>query len=392
MVRWLFLAVALFAWPTSAAERVALVIGNANYAHVGKLSNPINDAKDIGEALEGAGFEVIYGFDLTLSETLEKLKGFKAEAAKANATVIYYAGHGIEIDRKNFMIPVDAKLADASDVEFEAIPLDLTLASAAVADGLSLVIMDACRDNPFAAQMRKVGATRSIGRGLGAVEPTGNTLVAYAAREGTVAADGKGRNSPYAAALIKAIKTDGLEIGKLLRQVRDDVLSATGGIQEPFVYGSLSAEDWYFRKPVPVATRSEGPIWRDVFRHAGVIHVGDDEIAAWPEPKPVGRCYRVPLGINGHVRKLRVSFVPFGVENVVIVFKERRRLVRQPVRKDERTPDYWGRKIKVDLQIDAKVKKTSRLAICARRLKGAKRPGDRDDFMLRQLIVQVAAK
>ena len=222
--------------PTMAGAdgRFALVIGNNDYRNVAKLNNAANDAHDIGAALASAGFDVTYGFDLSLSETLEALKTFRAKAAGADAAVLYYSGHGIEVERRNFMIPVDAKLASARDVEFETVPLDITMAAVDGAKRMSLVIMDACRNNPFLVVMRQDGVKRSIGRGLAAVEPPGNTIVAYAARDGTEASDGIGRNSPYAAAMIKALNEEGLEIGQLFRQVRDDVLEATAGVQQSF--------------------------------------------------------------------------------------------------------------------------------------------------------------
>jgi uncharacterized caspase-like protein len=114
---------------------------------------------------------------------------------------------------------------------------------------MRLVILDACRDNPFTAAMKRTSATRSIGRGLALIEPEGGTLVAYAAKAGQVAQDGDGENSPFVTALVKRIETPGIEIGKLFRLVRDDVLSATGRQQEPFVYGSLPSEDMFINPP-----------------------------------------------------------------------------------------------------------------------------------------------
>ena len=150
------------------------------------------------------------------------------------------------IDKRNFLVPVDARLLSDVDVEFEAVPLDLVSRAVESAKGLRLIILDACRENPFAASMQRAGATRSIGRGLARVEPSGETLVAYAAKEGTVAADGAGRNSPYSAALLRHLEEPGLEVGLMFRKVRDAVLASTGGRQEPFIYGSLSSRGAYF--------------------------------------------------------------------------------------------------------------------------------------------------
>ncbi|MEO0918128.1 MAG: caspase family protein, partial [Pseudomonadota bacterium] len=232
--------------PTLAAdERLALVIGNSAYAHVSALENPGNDATDISAALTKAGFSVDTRFDLDQQGMLRALQEFGQRSLGAEMAVIYYAGHGIEVERQNYLIPVSAKLATDIDVAFEAVQLDRALLAVGGAEKLRLVIVDACRDNPFAGQMRSTSPTRSIGRGLAAVEPSAATLVAYAAKEGTVANDGQGRNSPYAAALLEALDEPGLEIGKLFRKVRDSVLRKTGGTQEPFVYGSIPAYDLF---------------------------------------------------------------------------------------------------------------------------------------------------
>ena len=160
--------------------------------------------------------------------------------------MVYYAGHGIEVDGRNFLIPIDAKLKRATDVEDEALALDRVLARVAAAKRLQLVILDACRENPF----RMTGSTRSIGaRGLARVEPSHpNLLVAYAARDGQVALDGKsGEGSPYAKALVKHLAEPGLELSVFFRRVRAEVLAATEDKQRPFEYGSLISEDLYFR-------------------------------------------------------------------------------------------------------------------------------------------------
>lgn len=231
-------------------RKVALVIGNSEYQNVARLINPANDASDIARTLEGLGFEVDLRLDLTQLDLLRAFQEFQRTASSAETAIVYYAGHGIEIDKRNYLIPISATLKTDRDVIFEAVPLDTALLSVEGASKVSLVIVDACRDNPFAATMVKTSASRSVGRGLAVVEPQGNTLVAYAAREGTTASDGSGRNSPYAAALIKVLNEPGIEIGKMFRLVRDQVLQSTNGQQEPFVYGSLSAEDIYINPPV----------------------------------------------------------------------------------------------------------------------------------------------
>lgn len=245
--RLLAVAVTLVALAVSPAlaDKIALVIGNGAYSHTAPLRNPANDSADIADALEAAGFDVTRQQDLTQIALLKALQEFKNRSLGAEVAIIYYAGHGIEIDRQNFLIPVDAVLARDTDIPFEAIPLDAAIQAVSAASDLSLVIVDACRNNPFLTSIARTDSTRSMSRGLALVEPAGNTLVAYAAREGTVALDGQGRNSPYAAALKSAINEPGLEIGQLFRRVRDDVIERTSGAQEPFVYGSLSSKAIY---------------------------------------------------------------------------------------------------------------------------------------------------
>ena len=251
---------ALLPTATLAQQRVALVIGNASYARAPRLANPLNDAADISAALARLGFAVTTLENADYAALRQGLLAFTRAASAAEVAVVFYAGHGIEVDQRNFLVPVDARLASDQDVEFEAVPLALVTRSVARASGLQLVILDACRENPFAVTMQRTGATRSVGRGLGRVEPAGETLVAYAAKENTVALDGDGRNSPYSAALLGHLEEPGLEVGLLFRKVRDAVLAATGGRQEPFVYGSLSSRGVYLTaRAEPDPTPSPGP-------------------------------------------------------------------------------------------------------------------------------------
>ncbi|MGI9464716.1 MAG: caspase family protein, partial [Aestuariivirgaceae bacterium] len=231
------------------ARRVALVIGNSAYKHVSQLPNPRNDAADLGHTLQQVGFEVELQNDLTFDALRRSLRDFSDRAAGAEMALVYFAGHGIEVDKHNYLIPVDARLKTDRDVPFEAVPLDFVLAAVEGAKNLRLVLLDACRNNPFAASMKVTSATRSIGRGLSRVEPTAGTLVSFAAKEGTTADDGEGRNSPYTSALISNLTQPGLEINFLFRKVRDHVVNATGGRQEPFTYGSLSSEHIYLKPP-----------------------------------------------------------------------------------------------------------------------------------------------
>ena len=236
-----------------AAERVALVIGNGAYEKAPYLANPRNDAADVGAALDRLGFEVSRLANADQAVLREGLRNFTRAASAAEVAVVFYAGHGIEVDGRNFLVPVDARLQSDQDVEFETVSLELVMRSVERARGLRLVILDACRNNPFAESMQRAGATRSIGRGLARAEPRGETLLAYAAKGGSVAADGKegSRNSPYTGALLRYLEEPGLDVGDMFRKVRDEVLTTTGGVQEPFTYGSLPGRDIYLASGAP---------------------------------------------------------------------------------------------------------------------------------------------
>jgi tetratricopeptide (TPR) repeat protein len=250
--------------PTTAVavqgRRVALVIGNSTYKSVPTLANPLHDADTIDGTLKAIGFAAVTLIkDGTREALIEALRKFAEDAEKADWALIYYAGHGMEMNGVNYLIPVDAKLATDRDLQFEAVPLDQLLISVEGAKKLKLILLDACRDNPFAPTMRRTAtpqivatarapdAMRSIGRGLGEVKLSGGTLVVFAAKNGQTALDGEGWNSPFAIAVTQRIATPDVEITKVFRLVRDDVMEATAGRQEPYTYGSLPGnEDFLF--------------------------------------------------------------------------------------------------------------------------------------------------
>ena len=240
--------------PAFAGKRVAFVVGNSSYQNVVPLTNPANDATAITEMFRKAAFDVVESRrDLKNTEMRRALRDFTEKARDADIAVIYYAGHGIEVDGTNYLIPVDAVLERDTDAYDEAIALDRILQAIEPAKQLRLVILDACRDNPFAKSMKRTVASRSLGRGLAGVEPSRpNTLIAFAAKGGSTAADGDNKNSPFTTALLKYLAQPGLELGKAFRLVRDDVMNATGNRQEPFVYGSLGGNDVAL-VPAPVA-------------------------------------------------------------------------------------------------------------------------------------------
>jgi uncharacterized caspase-like protein len=232
------------AGPASAEKRVALVIGMSQYQQVPRLANPTRDAAAMAELFKKAGFDVIDNErDLGIAEMRRAIRQFSDTARDADIAVVYYAGHGMEVDGTNYLVPADAKLVSDFDVEDETISLDRVLKALDPVKRLKLVILDACRDNPFAKTMKRSITTRSVGRGLAKIEPQmSDTLIAFAARAGAVASDGDGQNSPFATALVKYIAEPGLDLRLAFGRVRDDVLKSTSNRQEPFVYGSLGGE------------------------------------------------------------------------------------------------------------------------------------------------------
>jgi hypothetical protein len=238
---------------TTAADRgrrIALVIGNSAYKNVPALANPQRDAALVADAFRRTGFETVnLQIDIGRDAMVTALRDFAQQAEAADWAVVYYAGHGMEIGGINYLIPVDAKLASDRDIGFEAVPLDQVLNAAERANKLRIVILDACRDNPFASQMKRTMtvASRSVSRGLAAVEPDAGSLVVFAAKDGETALDGAGSNSPFASAFVKNLATPGLEVRRLFDFVRDDVMDATQRKQKPFSYGSISGrQDFYF--------------------------------------------------------------------------------------------------------------------------------------------------
>lgn len=224
-----------------AKKRVALVIGNSGYKHAARLTNPVNDASAIETMLKTADFDIVeVKRDVGANEFRRAVRDFSDHTRDADIAVVYYAGHGIEVDGTNYLIPVDATIQRDIDVEDEALSLDRILRILEPAKRLRLVILDACRDNPFVHKMTRTMASRSLGRGLAKIEPTtSDTLIAFAAKAGSTAADGSGINSPFTAALIKYIAEPGVDLRIAFGRVRDEVLKNTDNKQEPFVYGSL---------------------------------------------------------------------------------------------------------------------------------------------------------
>jgi uncharacterized caspase-like protein len=243
--------------PALAAKRVALVIGNSAYQNVPSLANSANDAAAVSDTLKAAGFDVVESRrNLKNAELRRVLNDFYDSARDADFAVIYYAGHGIEVDGSNYIVPVDAVLERDRDVYDETVSLDRLVQSIEPARQLRLIILDACRENPFAQNMKRSIATRGITRGLARVDPmTPNTLIAFAAKAGSTADDGNGKHSPFTTSILNHLTAPGLDLRKAFGIIRDEVMAATNNKQEPYVFGSLGGADVALVSPpvVPVA-------------------------------------------------------------------------------------------------------------------------------------------
>jgi uncharacterized caspase-like protein len=269
-----------------AEKRVALVIGNANYANAPKLINPVNDTTAVSIMLEGLGFEVQMRNDLANADMRKAVRDFSDQTKNADIAVVYYAGHGIEVNGNNYLVPIDAKLQRDIDVEDEAVAVDRVMQMIEPARKLRLVILDACRDNPLSRTMqRTLAATRGTGgNGLAPPAPaSAGTLVAFAARAGSTVSDGAGANSPFTTALVKHLTTPDLDVRIALGRVRDEVIKDTDSKQEPYVYGSLGGDQIMLARstpaeasetaasatapvaavPTPAGSSLDGDAWRD---------------------------------------------------------------------------------------------------------------------------------
>jgi uncharacterized caspase-like protein len=248
---------------TRAEDRVALVFGMAAYQNVTALKNTVNDATALARTLEQIGFRVDVQMDATREEALAALDKFAFEAETADIALIYYAGHGVSVQGTTFLIPVDAKVREAKDIVTASVTMDQMLAAVDGARKMSILILDSCRNNPLpeVIDLRdpEVAKGLTTGKGgLAAPSPDRGTLVAFAARDGEVALDGQGANSPFNIALRDNMVKPNVEIGLLFRQVRDDVLAATGNRQEPATYGSLPGEPFYLTADAATASAEPG--------------------------------------------------------------------------------------------------------------------------------------
>lgn len=236
-----FLGLLLLGADARPQRRVALVIGNGTYAEAGTLTNPVNDALDIADKLRSVGFEVIEGNDLGKRELERGIGEFSDALEGAGVGLFYYAGHGLQVDGRNYIVPVDARLDMPVKLQLEAVPIDEVLDIMEQQTAVSLVFLDACRNNPFARSLSRAAATRSATAlaGLAQFDSTRGSFIAFSTAPGAVAMDGTGRNSPFAAALLRHIAEPGQSINDMMIAVRLDVVSQTREAQRPWEQGSL---------------------------------------------------------------------------------------------------------------------------------------------------------
>ncbi len=250
----------LAATPAFAEKRVALVIGNGAYANTTPLANPVHDAGDMVGALKAAGFDVVQAIDADKRKLDQTLRTFTEKMTGADVALFFYAGHGLQVGAQNYLVPVDAKLERERDLDFEAVKLEFVLHQMEIdREGkTSIVILDACRDNPLSRNLARTMGTRStaIGRGLAAASTGLGTFIAYATQPGNVALDGDGRNSPFTSALVKHMSSKGRNLPATMIEVRKDVVAATNGRQVPWDHSALTG-DFYFQ-PGAVGAASAG--------------------------------------------------------------------------------------------------------------------------------------
>ncbi|MCW2237246.1 SUMF1/EgtB/PvdO family nonheme iron enzyme [Azospirillum canadense] len=291
--------------PSGAPEkRIALVVGIGKYEFAPELQNPRNDAKAIGDALRKLQFDVDERFDVD-GRTFERaLRDFGIRASQADVAVIFYAGHGIQVGGNNYIVPSDARLERERDLVYEAMPLNLMMGELSQARKLGILMLDACRNNPFVDRLKQAGQNRvQVNYGFARVDDTpSDTLVAMATRADQLAEDGQGDHSPYTAALLQHLETPGLELSLFFRNVRDSVRQSTNGRQEPYIFGSLGATPFYFNprppnrppvlgelKPVEITDRADA----EPLRIGRPTDPDDDQLFAQVSGLPRGGSVRI---------------------------------------------------------------------------------------------------
>ncbi|WP_114283930.1 caspase family protein [Candidatus Halocynthiibacter alkanivorans] len=287
----------------AAGDRIGLVIGMSQYDNIPDLKNTVNDARLISETLDGIGFKVTTLMDAPMAELMDTIDDFSFRSETADLALIYFAGHGVEVEGENFLVPVDADVRSNRDIQRQSVSLSQLLTAVDRARKMRIVILDSCRNNPFGDALARSepgqGAAqgadnnngsdlRSSAGGLAVPSPDRGTMVAFAARDGQVALDGEGDNSPFAMALAQTLARPGLEISLMFRQVRDQVLASTYNLQEPYTYGSLTSIPFYLAGP------AEG---------SEAVDIADPSVA-WTKIRPDQEVQMAALAQGGDTRSM----------------------------------------------------------------------------------------
>ena len=262
-------SMAMFALPASdavAGRRVALVIGNSSYKFTSTLENPKNDATDVSSAFKAFGFEVFEGVDLDKSAMERLMRDYAGALAGAEVGLFFYAGHGLQVNGVNYLVPIDAQLLTPASLDFELVRLELIQRTMERETATYILFLDACRNNPLARNLARSLGTRStqIGRGLATVEAGHGTLISFSTQPGNVALDGTGRNSPFAEALVKHIARQGDDLSSILIKVRTDVMETTRRNQVPWEHSSLTSQFYFSDRPTTQNETAELALWEKV--------------------------------------------------------------------------------------------------------------------------------
>ena len=302
----------LLVQPAVAQKRVALVVGNSAYVHATALANPVNDANDMTSALESAGFEVIAGLDLDKRAFDARVREFSRALVDAETGLLFYAGHGLQVSGRNYLVPVDAQLGSERDLDFEAVSLDFVLKQMELQrEGkTNIVFLDACRDNPLSRNLARSMGTRSasIGSGLAQVQTGVGTFIAYSTQPGNVALDGSGRNSPFTAALVKGVKDPGRNLTAVMIEVRKEVLTTTSGKQVPWDHSALTGDFYFHRVALPGVLPRAAPSMpdADVAAMERRLKELEEEVKRKADPQQAARLVQLAQ-LKERVRQLEVA-------------------------------------------------------------------------------------
>src|SRR5262249_13621040 len=272
-------------------RRVALVIGDSNYAGAGRLTNPANDARAIADVLRRLGFDVELALDVGYLDLTRAVRRFGDRIETAHVALFDYAAHGLQLNCANFLVPVDAQLANERDVRFETVDLSSVIdLMRGTSPRVNLIFLDACRDNPLARNMTRTNQTRQLAsNGLAPITASG-MLIAFSTEPGSVSVDGTGDNSPFAAALVQQMPTPGVEIRQMLTRVRQSVRQATDGRQITWDHSSLESEFYFAGGPAMSVAGRDSPADAELIFWQSIMNTGTPaELEAFLRQFPQGR-------------------------------------------------------------------------------------------------------